>query len=147
MAERPFFGEKFLRPGGASGGETKGGEEGVLGTFIAGGVVGKVVGFRAQRRSGGSGLSRVCTGHRPEVEGDADRRGRPVSGRQERPRTVSVRGRVGQWAAFWLGLKRLPRGLFSFFLLFYFSPFLFSLLFCNFFKTDSNSFKPMLIIL
>jgi hypothetical protein len=75
MVERPFFGEKFLRPRGASGGETKGGEGGVLGTFIAGGVVGKVVEFRARRRSGGSGSSRVCAGHRPEVAGDADRRG------------------------------------------------------------------------
>jgi hypothetical protein len=103
MAERPFFGEKFLRPGGASGGETKGGEGGVLGTFIAGGVVGKGVGFRARRRSGGSGSSHVCAGHRPQVEGEANRRGRPVSGRRER-------GRIPFWYRAKLG-SGLPFGL------------------------------------
>jgi hypothetical protein len=88
------------------------------------------LGFGAEWCDGRPGGHRARAGFLPELEGDADMRGWPVSGRREGPRNVSVWSGVGPWTAFRLGPKCCPA---TFFCSLFF-PFLFSISFVTFSK-------------
>jgi hypothetical protein len=64
------------------------GSRGLYRRSLLGGM-GRVYGWG---RSGGSGTSRVCMGHRPEVGGASDGWGHPIS-KKERGCVVPLRGR------------------------------------------------------
>jgi hypothetical protein len=90
----------------------------------------------------GWGRCRAQGGVLPELDGDADRRGRPISGRSEGAMYPFEKMRSWAVGHLWGWVERLPAA-FSFFLFFFFFLFLISYFFYNFCKKASKQFKPI----